>query len=74
MNEVQYKSIEGIFFRDSGVKTSAADKSKLVLAYPQYIEAHKNFNDLEDLYEFLKMKHTDFEGAYYYYRDISSKK
>lgn len=72
--KVEYKRIEGMYFRDSGVKTSAADKTKLVQAFPEYVEAHKNFNDLEDLLDFLKMKHADFEGAYYYYRDVVSKK
>lgn len=72
--KVHYKELEGLFFRDSGVKTSAADKSKLVQAFPQYVEAHKNFNDLTDLLEFLQMKRADFDSAYYYYRDISTKK
>lgn len=73
-SKVRYKEIEGIYFRDHGVKTSAADKSKLVQAYPEYVEAHKHFNDLTDLYEFIQMKRADFEAAYYYYRDIASKK
>ena len=64
---------EGLFFRNSDVK-SAADKAKLVLAEPAYLLANANHNDLNDLFEYLQMKKKDFDAAYYYYRDISTRK
>lgn len=67
------KEVEGIFFRDSPTK-SAADKAKLVQADPQYITANTNYNNLNDLFEYLQLKKKDFESAYYYYREISAKK
>lgn len=68
------KQCEGIFFRDMSVKTSAADKAKLVHCTPSYIEADRCYNDLLDLVEYIQMKKKDFDSAYYYYRDISSRK
>lgn len=68
------KQIEGMFFRDLTVKTSAVDKSKLVHCLPSYMEADKDYNDLTDLFDYISMKKKDFESAYYYYRDMNNKK
>lgn len=68
------KQIEGTFFRDLATKTSAADKSKLVHALPTYQEADRHYNDLQDLLEYLQMKKKDFEMAYYYYREVSTRR
>ena len=68
------KQIEGIFFRDLKTKTPAADKVKLVQCLSSYIEADQNYNDLNDLKDYIEMKKKDFDSAYYYYRDINNKK
>ena len=70
----RYKQIEGMFFRDLSVKTPAADKVKLVQCLPTYIQADQDYNDLLDLKEYIENKKKDFDGAYYYYRDIANKK
>lgn len=68
------KQVEGIFWRDLETKTSAADKAKLVYAQQMHIDADKDYNDLNDVYDYIIMKKKDFEMAYYYYREISAKR
>jgi hypothetical protein len=68
------KQIEGMFFRDLTVKTSAIDKAKLVHCLPQYMESDKCYNDLLDLKEYIEMKKRDFDSAHYYYRELANKK
>jgi hypothetical protein len=72
--KAKMKQIEGMFFRDLTVKTSAIDKAKLVHCLPQYIEADKNYNDLTDLADYILMKKKDFDSAHYHYRELNNKK
>ena len=68
------KQVEGMFFRDMTVKTSAVDKGNLVHCLPRYMEADKNYNDLTDLADYIAMKKKDFDSAHYHYREINNKK
>lgn len=62
--------IEALQFRSSDGKVK--DREHAALSSEEFIEAARNYNDLNDLYDYLKMKHDDFEKNHWYYKHIGN--
>ena len=61
---------EALQFRAADGKVK--DREHAAASSDEYIEAARNYNDLNDLYEYLKQKHDDFEKNHWYYKHIGA--
>lgn len=64
----QYKKSEAIGFREADGRVK--DKEFAAVSSDEYMRWQRNHNDLDDVYNYLKLKREDFEKAHFYYKHL----
>lgn len=64
------KAVRAELFKQSSEKAANA-KERDVESHPKYIEAAKIYSQLNDIKEYLDLKHQDFDSCHYYYKNIA---
>lgn len=63
-----YKKAEAIGFREADGRVK--DKEYAAVSNDNYLKHIRNHNDLTDIYDYLKQKHSDFEKNHFYYKHM----